>query len=115
MNEKVGKEIPIPTSDVLINTYAKYLSRAGSLEHLYKVLPEEYKEPPSPIPSFSYHLIAYFLGIKKAIEEGLFILKENDELELTEKTIELESILQTKVNYQKLSECLRKGFEEEWM
>ena len=39
---------------------------------------------------------------------------EKLKLELSEKTIELETILKNKVDYHALSKCLKRGFEKEW-
>lgn len=41
-------------------------------------------------------------------------IKQNLFTELESKTIEIETILNEKVDYQKLSECLKDGFEEYW-
>ena len=54
--------------------------------------------------TFHKNLINYLLNVDK------------DELqkELNSKTIEIETVLNTKVDYNKLKECLTTGFESEW-
>jgi len=42
-------------------------------------------------------------------------LIEKLKIELAKKTIELETILKMKVDYRELSECLKKGFKDEWL
>ena len=56
--------------------------------------------------TFHKKIVEYLAGNEKS--------KSELEKELTDKTIEIETILSTKVDYEKLSECLIAGFEQYW-